>query len=29
MCSFVTSDNIYENISNMGNNLCPHSVATG
>ena len=29
VCSFTTSDNIYEYISNMGNNLCPYSVATG
>ena len=29
VCSFMTSDNIYEFISNMGNNLCPYSVATG
>ena len=29
VCSFMTSDNIYEYISNMGNNLCPYSVATG
>ena len=29
VCSFMTSDKIYENISNMGNNLCPYSVATG
>ena len=29
VCSFMTSDNIYENISNMGNNLCLYSVATG
>ena len=29
VCSFITSDNIYEYISNMGNNLCPYSVATG
>ena len=29
VCSFMTSDNIYEYISNMGNNLCPNSVATG
>ena len=29
VCSFMTSDNIYENISNMGNHLCPYSVATG
>ena len=28
-CSFMTSDNIYEYISNMGSNLCPYSVATG
>ena len=29
ICSFMTSDNIYEYISNMGNNLSPYSVATG
>ena len=29
VCSFMTSDNIYENISNMGNNLCAYSVAKG
>ena len=29
VCSFLTSDNIYEYILNMGNNLCPYSVATG
>ena len=29
VCSFMTSDNIYEYVSNMGNNLCPYSVATG
>ena len=29
VCSFMTSDNIYEYISNMGNNLTPYSVATG
>ena len=28
VCSFMTSDNIYDYISNMGNNLCPYSVAT-
>ena len=28
VCSFVISDKIYELISNMGNNLCPYSVAT-
>ena len=29
VCFFKTSDNIYEYISNMGNNLSPYSVATG
>ena len=29
VCSFLTSDNIYEYVSNMGNNLSPYSVATG
>ena len=29
VCSFMTSDNIYEYFSNMGNNLCLYSVATG
>ena len=29
VCSFMTSDNIDEYISKMGNNLCPYSVATG
>ena len=29
ICSFMTSDNIYDYISNKGNNLCPYSVATG
>ena len=29
VCSFMTSDNIYKNVSNMGNNLSPYSVATG
>ena len=29
VCSFVTTDNIYEYISNTGNNLCPYSIATG
>ena len=29
VCSFMTSDNIYEYISSMGNNLYPYSVATG
>ena len=29
VCSFMTSDNIYEYISNMGKNITPYSVATG
>ena len=29
VCSFMTSDNIYEYISNMANNLTPYSIATG
>ena len=29
VCSFMTSDNIYEYVSNMANYLCPYSVATG
>ena len=29
ICSFLTSDNIYEYVSNMGNNLSPYSFATG
>ena len=29
ICSLRTSDNIYEYISNMGNNLFPYSLATG
>ena len=29
VCSFLTNDRIYKYISNMGNNLCPYSVATG
>ena len=29
VCSFMTSDNIYEYVPNMGNNLSPYSVATG
>ena len=28
VCSFMTNDNLYEYISNMGNNLSPYSVAT-
>ena len=27
VCCFMTSDNIYEYVSNMGNNLSPYSVA--
>ena len=29
VCSFMTSDNIYEYISNMGNNLSPYIIAIG
>ena len=29
VCSFLTNDNIYENISNMGNNLTSFSIALG
>ena len=29
VCSFMTGDNIYEDISIIGTNLCPYSVATG
>ena len=29
VASFMTSDNIYEYVSNMGNNLSPYSFATG
>ena len=29
ICSFMTSDNIYEYVSIMGNNLTPYSIATG
>ena len=29
VCSFMTSDNIYEYISNLGNNSSPYSIATG
>ena len=29
VCSFLTNDNIYEYVSNMGNNLSPYSFATG
>ena len=29
VCSFMTSDNIYKYVSNMGNILSPYIVATG
>ena len=29
VCSFLTSDNIYNYVSNMGNKLSPYSFATG
>ena len=29
VCSFGSNNNIYENISNMGNNLIPYSIAVG
>ena len=29
VCSFLTNNNIYEYISNMGNNLTPYSIAVG
>ena len=29
VCSFLTSDNIYNYVPNMGNNLSPYSFATG
>ena len=29
VCSFMTSDNIYKYVSNMGINLSPNGVATG
>ena len=29
ICSFLTYDNIYKYISNMGNNLTPYSIAIG
>ena len=29
VCSFITNDNIYEYVSNMGNNITPYSFATG
>ena len=29
VCSFLTNDEIYKNISNMGNILIPYSIAIG
>ena len=29
VCSFLTDDDIYKKISNMGNNLIPYSIAKG
>ena len=29
ICSFLTNDKIYKNISNMGSNLTPYSIAKG
>ena len=29
ICSFLTNDNIYKYISNMGSNLTPYSIAIG
>ena len=29
VCSFLTNDKIYKYISNMGNKLCPYSIAIG
>ena len=29
ICSFLTKDNNYKNISNMGNNLKPYSIPVG
>ena len=29
VCSFLSNDDIYEYISNMGNNLTPYSIAAG
>ena len=28
-CSFLSNDDIYKYISNMGNNLTPYSIAIG
>ena len=29
ICSFLTNDNIFKNVSNMGNNPTPYSIAVG
>ena len=29
ICSFLTNDKTYRYISNLGNNLTPHSIAIG
>ena len=29
ICSFLTNEKIYKDISNMGNNLTPYSIAIG
>ena len=29
ICSFLSEDKIFKYISNMGNNLCPYSIAIG
>ena len=29
IASFFVNDSFYEFVSNMGNNLCPYSIATG
>ena len=29
VCSFITSDNFYDYMPNLGNNLCPYSLAMG
>ena len=29
ICSFLTNDNVYKYISNMGNNLTPYSITIG
>ena len=29
ICSFLTNDKYYKNISNMGNKLTPYTIAVG